>query len=153
MGQYDGEMIVKKKGPYGYFLECKGIRIPHVEDDTTEEIIVKFTEAAKANETKVTLGPYRFAVGKYGPYMYKDIVKKIFVSIPSTIDPKKLTEAEAGALYKAGLEAKKNTRQWTSSSSSPPVASAEGAQDQGLRGRGGIGGRGRGGRGGRGRGN
>lgn len=114
MGQYEGEIIVKKKGPYGNFLECKGIRIPHVEEDTTEQIIVKFTEAAAANENKVTVGPYRFAVGKYGPYMYKDIIKKIFVSIPSNIDPKKLTEAEAAALYKSGVEAKKNASQWSS---------------------------------------
>jgi DNA topoisomerase I len=134
MGQFDGEMIVKKKGPYGPFLECKGIRIPYAEDDTAEQITVKFTEASSANEKKVTLGPYRFAVGKYGPYMYKDLVKKVFVSIPASIDVKKLTEAEAGALYKAGIEAKKNTYQ-----------SAEGRGGRGGRGRGGRGGRGRGG--------
>ena len=40
--------------------------------------------------------------------MYKDIVKKVFISIPSSIDVKKLTEAEAAALYKSGIEAKKN---------------------------------------------
>jgi topoisomerase IA-like protein len=132
MGQFNGEMIVKKKGPYGSFLECKGVRVPHVESDTIEEIIVKFTEAAKANESKVTLGPYRFAVGKYGPYMYKDIVKKVFVSIPSNIDPKKLTEAEATALYKSGVEAKKNQDSGTYGGYG------------GRGGRGGIGGRGRG---------
>jgi hypothetical protein len=38
--------------------------------------------------------------------MYKDIVKKKFVSIPSTINTKTITEAEAAALYKNGLEAK-----------------------------------------------
>jgi DNA topoisomerase-1 len=123
MGQYEGEMIVKKKGPYGNFLECKGIRIPYVEEDTAEQIIVKFTEASTANENKVSVGSYRFAVGKYGPYMYKDIVKKVFISIPSSIDVKKLTEAEAAALYKSGIEAKKN-------------------RPSGGQGRGGIGGRG-----------
>ena len=135
MGEYDGEMIVKKKGPYGIFLECKGLRVPYAEEDTQEQIIVKFTEASTANENKVTVGAYRFAVGKYGPYMYKDIIKKIFVSIPSSIDPKKLTEAEAAALYKSGVEAKKNaTSQWSS----------QRGGKGGSGGRGGYGGRGRG---------
>jgi hypothetical protein len=40
--------------------------------------------------------------------MYKDGLKtKTFVGIPSTIDPSTLTVAEATALYKSGLEAKK----------------------------------------------
>jgi DNA topoisomerase-1 len=131
MGQFNGETIIKKNGPYGAFLECKGLRIPYAECDTMEQILEKFTGAAKSNENKLSVGAYRFAVGKYGPYMYKDIVKKVFVSIPTSIDPKKLTEAEAAALYKAGIEAKKN-------------------QD-GQSGRGGRGGRGRGrGRGARG---
>jgi hypothetical protein len=63
--------------------------------------------------------------------MYKDIVKKIFVSIPSNINPKNLTEAEAAAIYKNGIEAKKNS-----------------TTQFGDKGRGGKGGRG--GRGGRG---
>jgi DNA topoisomerase-1 len=131
MGQFNGEPIIKKKGPYGNFLECKGIRIAYEESDTAEQILVKFTDSAKASENKVTVGPYRFAIGKYGPYMYKDIVKKIFVSIPSNINPKNLTEAEAAAIYKNGIEAKKNS-----------------TTQFGDKGRGGKGGRG--GRGGRG---
>ena len=124
MGQFNGDTIIKKNGPYGAFLECKGVRIPYGESDTMEQILVKFTSAAAANENKISVGAYKFAIGKYGPYMYKDIVKKIFVSIPSTIDPKKLTEAEAAALYKAGIEAKKT-------------------QESSRGGRGGRGGRGR----------
>jgi DNA topoisomerase-1 len=107
MGQFNENTIIKKKGPYGAFLECNGLRIPYNEDDTNEQIVQKFTEAEKANENKVSVGAYKFAVGKYGPYMYKDTVKKTFISIPSNVDPKKLTEAEAAALYKNGLEAKK----------------------------------------------
>ena len=47
------------------------------------------------------VGPYIFKIGQYGPYMYKEsLKKKVFVSIPATINPKTLTEAEAAALYK-----------------------------------------------------
>jgi topoisomerase IA-like protein len=134
MGEYNGDKITKKKGPYGEFLECNGLRVPYKDDDSLEIILEKFAAVEKGKQDKVTIGSYTFAIGKYGPYMYKDIIKKTFVSIPSNIIPKNLTEAEAAAIYKNGLEAKKNTTQFSE--------------------RGGRGWRGgRGGRGGRGRGN
>jgi topoisomerase IA-like protein len=47
-----------------------------------------------------TVGPYVFTIGQYGPYMYKQSVKKkIFVPVPLTINPKNLTVEEASALY------------------------------------------------------
>ena len=132
VGLWDGKPILKKKGPYGQYLECGTNRIPYVDSDTLEQIVAKFRAHAQAAANTYKFGPYTFGKGQYGPYMYKtDLKTKIFVGIPSTLDPKALTAAEADALYKAGVEAKKS---------------------QGSRGfRGGRGGPGRGGRGGRGR--
>lgn len=101
---YEEKAIIKKKGPYGEYLEWDGAKIPYDSANTLEEIIEKLKAAKKVSNVRV--GQYIFAIGKYGPYMYKDIVKKKFVSIPSTINTKTITEAEAAALYKNGLEAK-----------------------------------------------
>jgi DNA topoisomerase-1 len=108
VGLWDGKPILKKKGPYGQYLECGTSRIPYVDSDTLEQILVKFRERGEAAANTYKFGPYTFGKGQYGPYMYKtDLKTKIFVGIPSTLDPKALTGAEADALYKAGVEAKK----------------------------------------------
>jgi topoisomerase IA-like protein len=101
VGEFDGNAIIKKKGPYGEYLESGTYKVPFIEEDTMETILAKFT-AKKESAAKVTrVGPYIFTVGQYGPYMYKENVKKKkFVSVPATIDPKRLSIAEADALYK-----------------------------------------------------
>ena len=111
MGQFNNKPIVKKKGPYGEYLECDGIRIPYSAADTAAGIIEKFTAKAATTSSSVRVGAYIFAVGQYGPYMYKDGLKtRTFIGIPSNINPKTLSESEAAALYKSGLEAKKNAK-------------------------------------------
>lgn len=107
VGEFDGKAIVKKKGPYGEYLESGTYKVPFIEEDTMETILAKFT-AKKESASKLTrVGPYIFTVGQYGPYMYKENVKKkIFVSVPATIDPKRLTQTEADALYKLKPKAK-----------------------------------------------
>jgi DNA topoisomerase-1 len=101
VGEFDGKPIVKKKGPYGEYLESGTYKVPFIEEDTMETILAKFT-AKKESAAKLTrVGPYIFTVGQYGPYMYKENVKKKkFVSVPATIDPKRLSLGEAEALYK-----------------------------------------------------
>ena len=107
VGEFDGKTIIKKKGPYGEYLESGTYKVPFIEEDTMEIILAKFT-AKKESASKLTrVGPYIFTVGQYGPYMYKENVKKKnFVSVPATIDPKRLTEKEAEALYKLKPKAK-----------------------------------------------
>jgi hypothetical protein len=107
VGEFDGKAIIKKKGPYGEYLEAGTYKVPFIEEDTMETILAKFN-AKKESASKVTrVGHYIFTVGQYGPYMYKENVKKKnFVSIPATIDPKRLTLAEAEALYKSKPKAK-----------------------------------------------
>jgi len=108
VGLWDGKPILKKKGPYGLYLECGEYRIPYLDSDTLDQIITKFRERSASSSASYKFGPYTFGKGQYGPYMYKtDLKTKIFVGIPATLDPKGLSAAEADALYKAGVEAKK----------------------------------------------
>jgi topoisomerase IA-like protein len=109
VGEYEGKPILKKKGPYGEYLESGSYKVPFLEEDTLDMIISKFNLKKEAASKLTRVGPYIFTVGQYGPYMYKENVKKKnFVSVPATIDPKKLTEKEAEALYK--LKPKKPTK-------------------------------------------
>lgn len=101
VGEYDGMPIMKKKGPFGEYLAAGDLKIPYAEDDTIEAILQKFNEKKKSAASVLRVGPYIFKVGQYGPYMYKDgLKKKVFVSIPANINPKALSESEATALYK-----------------------------------------------------
>jgi DNA topoisomerase-1 len=108
MGFYNGKPILKKKGPYGMYLQTGDFMIPYVDTDTLEAIQEKFRAKAEATSAKYVFGPYTFSRGQYGPYMYKHALKaKVFISVKDTIDPKTLTAEEADAIYKAGVEAKK----------------------------------------------
>ncbi len=106
LGHWDGKPILKKAGKYGEYLSCGEINIPYNSTDTLEQIYAKLR--VKKENAPVAVGGYRFAVGPYGPYMWKDGLKtKNFVGIPSSIDTSKLTLADAEALYKQCSEAKK----------------------------------------------
>jgi DNA topoisomerase-1 len=109
MGFYNGKPILKKKGPYGMYLQMGELMIPYVDTDTPEAIQEKFRAKTESAAAKYVFGPYTFSRGQYGPYMYKhDLKTKVFISIKDTIDVKTLTAEEADALYKAGVEAKKS---------------------------------------------
>ena len=71
---------------------------------------VTLVERLKKKETgsglQKVVGDFVFAVGPYGPYMYKKVMKKkIFVSIPG-VDVDSLSPGDAKELY-ASLLAKK----------------------------------------------
>ena len=100
IGEYEGKPIMKHKGPYGDYLESGAYKIPYNEEDTLEIILGKFNTKKQSAAKMTTVGPYVFTIGQYGPYMYKQSVKKkIFVPVPLTINPKNLTVEEATALY------------------------------------------------------
>lgn len=110
LGEYDGNILLKKKGPYGWYVECGKHRVPFEIEDSTEKIIEKIK--AKESTFQHTIGPYEFKKGPYGMYMYKkesssSKKKPAFVSIPDGLDPKALTEEAAARIYKTGLENKK----------------------------------------------
>ena len=102
--------IIKKKGPYGFYLEWGSTRIPFVEEDTLDTIQTKLR--SKGQSILHTLGPYEFRRGPYGVYMMKKgpvkgKAKPTFVSIPDGLDPHLLTEEAAARIYLNGSSRKK----------------------------------------------
>jgi DNA topoisomerase-1 len=133
LGTWEGNPILKKKGPYGLYIQCGEFKVPTVEDEALDKIYEKLRQKQQSANNQTRVGEYIFSKGQYGPYMYKSSLKtKVFVSVPTTIDPTTLTVAEAEELYKKQSEAKK-------------AAAAANAARGGRGGRGGF----RGGRGGR----
>ena len=107
MGTYEGKPIEKKSGPFGSYATCGGVNVPCTPEDTEETLQAKF--AAKAQAFLHRLGPFEFRNGPYGIYMFKpELVGKSrkFVSLPSGIDPKVLTQEATVKLYQAGLKTK-----------------------------------------------
>ena len=112
VGELDDTPIVKKKGPYGFYLQWGTTRIPCVEGETAETIAAKLK--AKSESLIHIIGPYEFRNGPYGVYMMmkpaaKSKTKPHFVSIPQGLDPKVLTEEAAARIYKTGILQKKKT--------------------------------------------
>lgn len=106
-GEWEGKTVYKKKGPYGAYIEYNGKRVPYVEGDTLESVVKKLD--SKVTSTEKLIGKYAFAIGQYGPYMYKKGLKtKVFVSVPSTIDTTKLDAEDAEILYKKLMDDKKS---------------------------------------------
>ena len=108
LGTWNGKPILKKKGPFGVYLQCGDLRVPFQENDTLEQLYTKFRVKQTSEDTKFKKGPYSFGTGQYGPYMYKtDLKTKIFVSLPEGSDPRTMTAEELDDVYKKGVEAKK----------------------------------------------
>jgi len=104
IGNYEGSPILKKKGPYGEYLQWKEVRVPFVEGEMIDATVGRLVKKTSA----VRVGEFAFAVGQYGPYMYKvGLKKKNFVSIPAGIDISKLTVDGAKELYSAGKKPRK----------------------------------------------
>ena len=116
LGTYDGVDILKKKGPHGEYIEWKDVRIPVIEGETIDKTVDRLKGKAAGAATQKMVGDFVFAVGQYGPYMYKKSVptagkgqrqKKIFVSIPADVNVSTLSPQGAKELYAKGLAAKK----------------------------------------------
>jgi topoisomerase IA-like protein len=107
MGEYEGHPMVKKSGPYGAYVVCNGVNVPWAVGDTEETIRGKL--AAKGQAAVHTLGAFEFRTGPYGVFMFKkDLVGKArkFVSIPTGVDTKTLTQEAAIKMYQTGLQLK-----------------------------------------------
>lgn len=109
IGEYNGHEILKKKGPYGLYAECNGVRVNCLEDSPLEDIIMKLQ--AKQESPAKTLGPFQIRTGQYGPYLMKSGAsgankKPVCVSIPKGTDLDTLTAQQAGEIFEAGLKAK-----------------------------------------------
>ncbi len=108
-GTWNEKPIVKKKGPFGMYLQCGDLRVPFAESATPEKIYKKLRMKQAGEENKFKKVLYTFGKGQYGPYMYKtDLKQKIFVSVPEDLDPREMSAEDLDALYKKGVEAKKS---------------------------------------------
>jgi DNA topoisomerase-1 len=109
LGSLDDKPIVKKKGPYGVYVQWGDTKLPFTAEDTLETVKAKLL--AKGQSILHTLGPYEFRRGPYGVYMFKKAKGKEkvkFVSLPDAVDPRVLTEEAAAKIYSvASLSRKK----------------------------------------------
>jgi len=109
LGDWNGESVVRRTGKFGPYVKVGGITLSVGPLDTLETIVEKL-ELKKETPSNVlkTFKEYEIRTGAYGPYIYKTTLKnRLFASLPKDIQVEGLTEADAPALYKAGLEAKK----------------------------------------------
>jgi DNA topoisomerase-1 len=105
LGDYEGEPMLRKKGPYGEYVTCGKTLVPFVLNDTPEMIREKIR--LKRDSVLHRLGPFEFRRGPYGIFMFKtDAPKKQFVNVPSTINPVVLTEEAAVKIFQTGLQIK-----------------------------------------------
>ena len=105
IGEYNGHPILIKKGQYGAYAECNGIRISLGEDRSLNTIVAKLQE--KTENPSRSVGPFQIRKGQYGPYLMKSGKgKPVCVSIPKDIDIDQITAQQAGEIFEAGLKAK-----------------------------------------------
>ena len=106
LGDYEGEPMLRKKGPYGEYVTCGKTLVPFVLNDTPEMIREKIR--LKRDSVLHRLGPFEFRKGPYGVFMFKtDAVKKQFVNVPASINPVVLTEEAAVKIFQTGLQMNK----------------------------------------------
>lgn len=108
IGEWNGQPIVKKSGKFGEYLQCGEISIPYQEEELEKTIERLQLKQNGGTGVIKQFKEYVIKTGQYGPYIMKTSLKKPqFVSLPKGINGSSLTEKEAEALYKSGLEAKK----------------------------------------------
>ena len=112
LGNYNGHAVIVKKGPYGLYAECNGIRVNCTQEESLDEISAKLK--TKCESPSRTIGPFQIRSGQYGPYMMKSGhsgkgMPKC-VSIPKGTDLDTLTAQQAGEIYEAGLKAKATSK-------------------------------------------
>ena len=114
IGMLETEEIRKKKGPYGLYAECKGIRIPLKGEETLEQIqeklIAKISFQASETAFSRVVGEFTIKKGPYGLYFYKHALKRVsFVKFPAGLDPEKVNAVDLQALYSAGIQKKRKS--------------------------------------------
>ena len=117
VGEWNDQLILKKSGKFGVYLQCGDLSIPYQENEELEKTIERFEGKQKqkgdGNGIIQTFKEYTIRTGPYGPYIIKTSVKKVqFVSVPKGLDASKLTEKDIEGIYKTGLETKKNFKSY-----------------------------------------
>ena len=112
IGLLETEEIRKKKGPYGYYAECKGTKVPLKGEETLEQVQEKLIAKISFQTTEQAycrqVGDFTIKKGPYGLYFYKHALKRVsFVSFPKELDPDKANAVDLQGLYGLGLKKKK----------------------------------------------
>jgi DNA topoisomerase-1 len=86
--------ILKKRGPFGFYVESDGIKVPWKPEDTEETLVAKLEAKKGAFERKV--GDWTIKQGPYGYYFYKPNPKgkkgpPKFHKFPADADPQTVT--------------------------------------------------------------
>lgn len=110
-GYIDDKPVYRKTGKFGDYVVYNEKNISLKSGDTIETLQ---TRLETPSNTLHTIGEYVFKKGQYGAYMMKKSTPKgkkpIFVSIPSELDVKSLTEEAAKNLYENGKNSVKPKR-------------------------------------------
>ena len=129
LGTHEGNPVVRKKGPYGFYATCGPVRLNCTATETFAEICLWLTTKTEATtsgtEVNHTVGPYRIKKGPYGLYMFKATTgskKPTFVGIPEATPWSTLTVEGAEELYKYSLENKPKapSAKWKSKAKDSP---------------------------------
>jgi DNA topoisomerase-1 len=107
-GYYEEKPMIRKKGKFGEYIVYEGTNISLKPGDTVESIIERMKGKS---ETLHSIGDFVFKKGQYGTYMMKKVTPKgkkpVFVSIPSGLDVKTLTEEASKKIYENGVSQNK----------------------------------------------
>lgn len=108
----EGYEVRKKRGPYGFYAECNGVRVPLRGDEPITAILEKIAAKSAAATTtppyERRVGDFTIKRGPYGLYFFKHTLKKAnFVKFPPSLDPETIVAADMAALYTNGLAAKR----------------------------------------------
>lgn len=130
MGFYEEQPLLKKKGPYGFYVQWSNINVPCKPDDTTDTIVEKLKQKQTQNVPTLDndgnqiekekpyerkLGDYTIKKGPYGLYFFKHTLKKAtFVTFPKDLDPDKVTAQEIPQIYQLAVSAKINAKKFMS---------------------------------------
>ena len=131
IGTYDGQPILKRSGPYGDYVESKGLRVPFLTDDTLEKIQERLKAKDDAASSSKKIGMFEIRKGPYGYYMFKHEFtgpKRKFVTFPEGLNLETITEAELIPVFQMGLQQKARSSAYTNN---------QGPQGGGRGGRGG----------------
>jgi len=107
IGTHEGVPMVKKSGPFGTYIQCGAFNVPWTAEDTEETLQKKLD--AKKNVVSHKVGPFEIRTGQYGMFMFKPALTgkaRKFVSIPSGVDPKTLTQEALVKMYQADIQNK-----------------------------------------------
>ena len=114
LGYHNEKPVIKKKGPFGHYVQYDSKNIKFEESDSLETILEKIK--VKSESLLHTAGEFEVRKGPYGNYIMKKQTikgkKPKFVSIPSDLNPKELSLEALKTLYENGSTAKKKFKKY-----------------------------------------